>query len=112
MAGAAQLCSGVGTRPMWRSGKPCFLSFGTAPNTGTPVYASMLRVRILLCRLPATRFKTTPPTFTSGSNAVIPPTTAAMVRVVLVASMHRITGRPSSLASSAVLVSPLVSMQS
>jgi hypothetical protein len=49
---------------------------------------------------------------TSGSNCRQPDTTAAMVRVVLVQSMHIRTGRSSSLASSAVLVVPSVSMPS
>ena len=30
----AHACSGVGTRPICLSGKTCFFSLGTAPNTG------------------------------------------------------------------------------
>jgi hypothetical protein len=57
---------GVGTNPMWRSGKRCSFSFGTAPNTGMPVYSSMLRVRMLCaaCRPPGS--STTPPMRTPG----------------------------------------------
>ena len=94
-----QSCSGVGIRPMCRSGKFWSSNLGTAPKTGTPVWCSMFCRVFFWCLAPATRLSTTPFKDTSGSKWRHPKTMAAMVRVDLVQSRHKMTGTCNSLAS-------------